>query len=561
MPKINPHIFRAYDIRGIADNSGLQTVANGFPKKDPPEVDLTEEAAYLIGKGTATYLIRKYNCKHMAVGRDVRLTSPKLQKSFIKGLLECGLNVTDIGLSPSPMIYFATCAKSNPFFKTKFDCGTNITASHNPKEYNGIKTVADNAHSICGDELQEIKQLIEKEDFEKHKTTGTLETFDVWPIYLEELASKLHSPNKKLIRPLKIVVDAGNGAAGPFIPELLKKIMPEGGEIIPLYCEPDGTFPNHEANPEELHNMTALIKKVLETKADLGIGFDGDGDRIGIVDEKGNLYSSDFLLLLLTKDLLSRTNPIPDKNLTSSQNSTNPIKNTRPKIVFDVKVSQAIINKMAELGAEPIMSKTGHSFIEKRMKEENALLAGEVSGHLFFAEDYYGFDDAFLAAIKILEILANGTANPGMQSPQPGTTINNEIPSTQPGITTNPGVPSVQQKTHTNPKTFLPFSQLFSDLPKTYMTPEFKAKCPDDKKFQIVQSLVDHFTKLYDCITIDGVRIEFDEISWGAVRASNTSPNLTLRFEADTEEKLQKIQKIMVDELKKYPEVDLSWYK
>lgn len=515
MPKINPHIFRAYDIRGIADPA----------HKD---FDLSPEAAYLIGKATATFLSRKYNSTHMAVGRDVRLTSPELQKSFIKGLLECGLNATDIGLSPSPMIYFATCAKATPAFANSplkdFNCGANITASHNPKEYNGIKIVADNAHSICGDELQEIRQLIEKEDFEnlssksaKTQIAGTLETLNIWPFYLEELSSKLHSSNKKLSKSLKVVVDAGNGAAGPFIPELLERI---GAEVVPIYTEPDGTFPNHEANPEELHNMTDLIKKVLETKADLGIGFDGDGDRIGIVDEKGNHYSSDYLLLLLTKDLLLRTK------------KTDPT--LHPKIIFDIKVSQAIINKMAELGAEPIMSKTGHSFIEKRMKEENALLAGEVSGHLFFAENYYGFDDAFLATVKILEILANGTTHPGIRFPQPETSLNSGI--------------------H-------PFSSLFSDLPKTYMTPEFKAHCPDDKKFAIVQKLTKHFTSLYDCITIDGVRIKFDPVSWGAVRASNTSPNLTLRFEADTPEKLQEIQKIMVDELKKYKEVDLNWYK
>jgi len=505
MPKINPHIFRAYDIRGIADASDSYPIA-----------DLTEETVYLIGKGTATHLIRHYDSKHMAVGRDIRLSSPSLQKAFIKGCLECGLNVTDIGLSPSPMIYFATCAHQYPEL-AKFDCATNITASHNPKKYNGIKTVALNAHSICGDELQEILQLIEAEDFEvpgtptaKHTTQGTLYEANIWPLYRDELISKLHTENKQLPqidnqnpRPLKIIIDSGNGVAGPFAPELLRQI---GAEVIELYCEPDGNFPHHEANPEELENMHDLIAKVRETKADLGIGFDGDGDRIGIIDEKGNHYSSDYLLLLLTKDYLAR-NP-----------------NTNPKIVFDVKVSQAIINKMAKLGAEPTMSKTGHSFIEKRMKEVQAPLAGEVSGHLFFAENYYGFDDAFLAAIKVLEILAN-------------------------------------ENSHADSSQNHPFSTLFNDLPKTYMTPEFKAHCPDDKKFEIVKSLVEHFTSLYDCITLDGVRVKFDPISWAAVRASNTSPNLTLRFEADTEEKLAKIQKIMIDELKKYPEVNLSWYK
>ncbi len=483
MTKINPHIFRAYDIRGIATST-----------EKYPTPDLTEETVYLIGKGTATHLIRRYNAKHMAVGRDVRLTGPALQQAFIKGCLECGLNVTDLGLSPSPMIYFASCAHQYPELSA-FDCATNITASHNPKEYNGIKTVALNAHSICGDELQEIRELIEKEDFEKPTTPGQLTEANIWPIYLSELTSKLHTQTRQIARPLKVVIDSGNGVAGPYAPELLRKI---GAEVIELYCDPDGTFPHHEANPEELHNMQDLIAKVLETKADLGIGFDGDADRVGIIDEKGNHYSSDYLLLLLAQDYLQR-NP-----------------NTDPKIVFDVKVSQAIINKMANLGAIPTMSKTGHSFIEKRMKEVSAPLAGEVSGHLFFAENYYGYDDAFLAAVKILEILA------------------------------------AQDK---------PFSALFDDLPKTYMTPEFKAHCPDDKKFEIVKSLVAHFTSLYECITLDGVRVIFNSIAWAAVRASNTSPNLTLRFEAETPEELQEIQKIMVDELKKYPEVSLDWYK
>lgn len=387
---------------------------------------------------------------------------------------------TDIGLSISPMVYWASCALD-------FDSATNITASHNPKEYNGIKTVTKGAHSICGDELQEILKLIQEEKFTTAETPGTNSQENIWPKYLEDLTKRI-----SIKRKIKVVVDAGNGTAGAFAPEFLEKI---GCEVIPLYCELDGTFPNHEANPEELENMKDLIEKVKETHADLGIGFDGDGDRVGIVDEKGQLYSSDFMLLLLARDLMTR---IPN-----------------PKIVFDIKVSQAIINKMEELGAEPIMCKTGHSFIEKKMKELSAPLAGEVSGHLFFAENYYGFDDALLAAGKIVEILS----------------------------------------IHTHP-----LSQMFNDLPKTFTTPEFKAHCPDEKKFEIVSALVTHFTSKYDCITIDGVRINFDENSWGAVRASNTSPNLTLRFESDTQERLDEIQKIMVEQLKLYPEVSLEWF-
>lgn len=466
---INPNIFRAYDIRGIADS------------KDKSSIDLSEKSVYLIGKGTATYLKKKYKTKNMAVGCDNRLTGESLKRAFIKGVSEIGIDITDVGLAISPMIYWASCAMD-------FDSATNITASHNPKEYNGIKTVAKSAHSICGDELQEIKKIIEKEKFITAENPGKITKENIWPKYLNDLKSKISLKKK-----LKVVVDAGNGTAGKFAPEFLRQI---GCEVIPLYCDLDGTFPNHEANPEELKNMQDLIKKVLEKKANLGIGFDGDGDRVGIVDEKGHMYSSDFMLLLLSRDLLKR---IPN-----------------PKIVFDVKTSQAIINRLKELGAETIMSKTGHSFIESNMKSLHAHLGGEVSGHLFFAENYYGFDDALLAAGKIIEILTNEN---------------------------------------------IPLSEMFNDLQKTFMTPEFKAYCPDDKKFEIVQSLTNHFTKIYDCITIDGVRINFDKTSWGAVRASNTTPNLTLRFESDTPSRLQEIQKIMASELKKYPEVSLDWYE
>ncbi len=468
---INPHIFRAYDIRGIAD-----------PIDNKP-ADLTPETVYLIGKGAGTYLKRKYDTKLMAVGRDVRNTGPALEKAYIKGLTEVGINVTKVGLTTSPMIYWSVCTP-----KLNFDSATNLTASHNPKEYNGLKIVTKNAHSICGDELQEVVKIIQNEDFIFSNEPGKITEYDLWPEYLEDISSRI-----KLKRKLKIVVDAGNGVAGPYAPEFFEKI---GCEVISMYCEPDGNFPNHEANPEELENMKDLIEKVKIENADLGIGFDGDGDRVGIVDETGHMFSADYMLLLLTRDLVKR-----EKN---------------PKVVFDVKVSQTIINNMEKHGAEPIMSKTGHSFIENQMKKLDAPLGGEVSGHLFFGEDYYGFDDAMLAAGKIIEIVS---------------------------------------------KSEKPLSEEFTDLPKSYTTPEFKAHCPDDKKFEIVKKLVEHFTANYDCITIDGVRVKFDEISWAAVRASNTSPNLTLRFEAKSEEELEKIMKIMANEIEKYPEVSLDWYK
>jgi phosphomannomutase/phosphoglucomutase len=466
--KVNSHIFRAYDIRGIAQAT-----------EQFPNIDLTPETCKLIGKGAGTYLqkITKPNA-NLVVGRDNRLHSPDLQKAFIDGLLETGCNVTDIGISPSPMLYYAVC-------KYEFDGGANITASHNPKEYNGIKIVSKNAHSVCGDDLQKVLAIIESGDFTEGQ--GTLTQKDIFEDYKTDIASKV-----QIQKPLKVVVDAGNGTAGAFAPDLLRAL---GCEVTELYCELDGNFPNHEANPEEYENMIDLIAKVKEINADIGLGFDGDGDRVGVVDETGHHYSADFLLMLLARDLLTRQ--------------------PGAKIVFDVKVSLALIDDIKKHGGEPVMCKTGHSFIESKMKEIGAPLAGEVSGHLFFAENYYGFDDAFLGAAKLLEILSKADTT---------------------------------------------FSHLFDDVPHTFMTPEFKAHTPDDRKFGIVRELTDYFTENYDCSTLDGVRVNFSDRSWGAVRCSNTSPNLTLRFEADSEEELAKIQEIMVEQLKKHPEVNLDWY-
>jgi len=462
---LNQNIFRAYNIRGIAHT----------PTSDQ-KPDLTPETTELIGKGAGTYFKRNFGTK-IAVAHDCRLSNPELSDAFIKGLRSTGCDVTLIGMVPTPMLYFAVC-------KFGFDGGAAITASHNPKEYNGVKVVSRDAHSICGDELQEVYKLIQNQDFETGE--GSLEELDIFPAYTADLSSII-----KLEKPLKIVVDSGNGAAGPYVKTFFQAL---GCEVIELYSEPDGSFPNHPANPEELENMQDLISEVKAQNADLGIGFDGDGDRVGVVDEKGQHYSADLLLLLLARDLLTRQ--------------------PGSKIIFDVKVSQVLIDDIRKHGGEPIMQKTGHSFIESKMREIQAPLGGEISGHMFFAENYYGFDDAFLAAGKLLEIL------------------------------------SKSQK---------PFSELFTNLPKTSCTPEIKSACPDDKKFAIVDQISDAFTADYDCITIDGVRINFDDKSWGAVRCSNTSPNLTIRFEAPNPKRLREIIDIMLEELKKYPEIDLWW--
>lgn len=464
---INPLIFRAYDIRGIAHKPASET---------PP--DLTPETTNLIGKASGTYFKRHFGT-NLALGYDCRLSNPELADAFIDGLLSTGCNVTVLGMVFTPLLYFAVC-------RFGFDGGASITASHNPKQYNGVKLVAKGAHSICGDELQDVLKLIQAGDFEVGQ--GKREDLNAFPAYLEKLLSIVH-----LERRLKVVVDSGNGATGPYVKPFLEAL---GCEVIPLFTEPDGTFPNHEANPEEVENMQELIAAVKENHADLGLGFDGDGDRVGVVDENGKHYQADLLLLQVARDLLTR---LPGA-----------------KVVFDVKVSQVLIDDIKKHGGEPVMAKTGHSFIEKTMLEEGAPLGGEISGHLFFAENYYGFDDAFLGAARLLEILSRSSE---------------------------------------------PFSALFKDVPQTYSTPEIKCHCPDDKKFAIVEQITKNLSAKYPSITIDGIRVNFDSESWGAVRCSNTSPNLTLRFEAPTPERLKAIMSLMIEELEKYPEIDLARLK
>lgn len=461
--KINPLIFRAYDIRGIAG------------------ADLTEDTARMIGRGAGTFLQKRVG-KRIAVGRDNRLSSPELTRGLMQGLREVGCDVTDIGLSPTPLLYYATCA-------FPFDGGINVTASHNPKQYNGFKIVGKGAHSVCSEELQEILKIITEKKYNAVQKPGDLETQKIFPSYISELREKI-----VLKRRLRIGIDAGNGIAGTFAPELFRVL---GAEVHELYCELDGTFPNHEPNPEDEKNTRDLAELVRREKLDFGLAFDGDSDRLGMVDEKGNHLHADFLIILLARDILSR-----HKN---------------GKIVFDVKVSQTVIEEIIKAGGLPVMCRTGHSFIENRMRDLHAIFGGEISGHFFIAENYYGFDDAFMAAARILEIASQSEK---------------------------------------------PFSHFFTNIPKTFTTPEIKASCPDDKKFDVIASIQKFFTKSkYETITIDGARVNFDATSWGAIRASNTAPYVTIRFEARTEKRLKEIQKEMAEHLQKYPEIDLSWYK
>lgn len=454
--QINPLMFRAYDIRGIAGK------------------DLTPDSVYAIGKAFGSYMREKYG-KKLVCGRDNRLHSEELQQAYISGLLASGCHVTNVGLATSPMIYYATC-------KYDFDGGTNITASHNPKEYNGAKLVAKNAHSVCGDEIKNLLLKIENDDFLEGK--GEYADKEIFPDYLADIKSRV-----QISKPLKVVTDAGNGVAGKFAPALLREL---GCEVVELYCELDGNFPHHEANPEEEKNVADLKKTVVEQKADIGIAFDGDGDRVGVIDETGKHYHADFLLIPLSRDLLTR--------------------HPGAKIIFDVKSSRVVEEDIRKHGGIPIRYKTGHSFIEAKLKQEKALLAGETSGHLFFAENYFGFDDALFAAAKILEVLAKSRG---------------------------------------------PFSAFYRDVPKMLTTPEIKIPCSDEGKFDVVEDVKQYFQKRYPCITIDGVWVDFGDSSWGACRPSNTGPHLTLRFEAKNQQKLDLIQKIIFDKLREYPEVEL----
>ncbi len=435
-------MFRMYDIRGVVDD------------------DLTMEMVEKIGKAIGTYVQGS-----IVVCRDNRTHSKKIRDIFVKALMSTGCDVIDIGEFPTPVQYFATT-----HYKAKG--GVMITASHNPKQYNGFKVVKE-GRALSGDEIQEISKLANSGKFKEGK--GKLEEKDPKGDYINNIISKV-----KLEKPLNIAVDCGNGAASELYPEVLEKL---GCKVTRLYCESDGNFPNHEPDPVVEENVQDLIKTVKEKKLDAGIGFDGDGDRIGLIDDKGNIIPGDKLLIILSRDLLK--------------------KKPGSRILFEVKCSMLLEQDVKKNGGTPIMYKTGHSLIKAKMKEEDIELAGEMSGHIFFKELNF-FDDALYAACKVLEIESRGKK----------------------------------------------VSEILSDLPKTYVTPEIRAHCDDDKKFPLIKKLQEVFAK-YNPLTIDGVRINFPD-GWGLVRASNTGPVIVMRFEALTKERLDEIRNLIESEVKKW---------
>lgn len=439
--KIKPEIFREYDIRGIVDK------------------DLTPDTVELLGKGIGTYF-RQHKRKEVVLGRDCRLSSPLLSEALTRGLLSTGCHIIDLGIIPTPLLYFAI------YYKKK-EAGVMVTGSHNPPEYNGFKIMI-GEETLYGEAIQDIQAIIKSGEFREEKSTAK-KNQDIIQEYQDFILK-----NISLEKKLKIVVDAGNGTAGVIACPIFRKME---CEVIELYCEMDGNFPNHHPDPTLPSALEDLIKKVIESKAHLGVAYDGDGDRIGVIDDKGHIIWGDQLMVFFSRDILSSHPGSP--------------------IISEVKASKVLYDEIERLGGRPIMWKTGHSLIKKKIKEEKALLAGEMSGHIFFADRYFGFDDAIYSSARLLELLSRSAKN---------------------------------------------LSQMLFELPKTFFTPEIRIYASDEVKFKIVEEVKKELSQKYPVVDIDGVRAIFPQ-GWGLVRASNTQDALVLRFEGNTEEALKAIEK------------------
>jgi len=450
---INPEIFREYDIRGIVDK------------------DLNFEHVYDIGRAIGTYAIT-HGAHTMTLGMDCRLSSPQYHNALQKGITSTGIDIIDVGLCATPMLYFS-------IHHFNAGGGVMVTGSHNPPEFNGLK-ICIGPDTIYGHEIQELRKITTVGKYITGKGISRFE--DISKPYEDYL---FHNVNVK--EGLHIVVDGGNGVGGLFALPLFKRF---GCHVTDIYCDPDGRFPNHFPDPTIPENLAELIALVKEKKAAFGIAYDGDADRIVVVDDLGNILFGDELLLLFSRFVLQKT--------------------PGAAIIGEVKCSQKLFDDIEKNGGRPIMWKAGHSLIKSKMKEEKALLAGEMSGHLFFADRYFGFDDAIYASIRLLEILSSSNTK---------------------------------------------ISELLSDVPHTFTTPEIRVACPDHIKFQVVDEVKAYFRKNYTIIDIDGVRIPFGD-GWGLVRSSNTQPVLVLRFEALSEKRLyvirETIEKVLHAIMKKY---------
>jgi phosphomannomutase/phosphoglucomutase len=444
-------IFREYDIRGVVGE------------------ELTPALAEKIGRAYGSLAVRA-GAKAVAVGRDGRTSAMQMREALLKGLLGCGLDVVDIGVCPTPLLYYA-------LFTLPVGGGAMITASHNPPQYNGFKLCL-GKDSMHGAAIQALKADIDRGRFESGQ--GTVSEHPIIPDYMAYIKKSFAHVKAGT---LHAVVDCGNGMGGLVGPDALRLL---GCRVTGMYEDVDGRFPNHHPDPTVVANLQDLIKKVRETKADVGIAYDGDADRIGAVDEHGDILWGDKLLVLYARDVL--------KNQPGAT------------IISEVKASQVFYDDVVKHGGRSIMWKAGHSLIKAKMKEEKAALAGEMSGHMFFADRYFGYDDAIYASCRLIEILA---------------------------------------------KAGRPLSTLLADLPPTVSTPEIRVDCPDDVKFQVVEEAKKQLAREHKIIDIDGVRVLFPE-GWGLIRASNTQPALVLRFEATSEAALQKIREVVESQVKKY---------
>lgn len=459
MAKIERTMFREYDIRGRVTDE-----------------ELNPHSGELIGKGYGTFLAKR-KIDDVVVGYDCRLGSESVKNGFVKGLRSTGRNIVEIGLCLTPMMYW-----SQYYFK--FKGGAMITGSHNPKDWTGFKLASGLSYTLIGEEIREILSYIEKDEFVSGE--GNVREESITDAYIADIAGRVN-----MKKPLRVVVDAGNGTAGAFGPPALRKA---GIDVIEQFCDLNPEFPNHHPDPAEPAFVESMGKRVRDEGADVGVGFDGDGDRVGVVDEQGNVIWPDRLMILLSRQVLQ--------------------KEPGAKIIFDVKSSQALEEDIAAHGGKPIMWKTGHSHIKAKLHEEKAQLAGEMSGHIFFVENYYGFDDGVYAGLRLLEYISG------------------------------------EDK---------PLSQIIAETPYYVSTPTINVACPDEKKYGVVEKLTAEFKRDFDrVIDINGARVVFDD-GWALVRASSNLPILVLRFEAKTSERLEELKALFRKYMDKYPEIGKEW--
>ncbi len=459
MPTLKQTMFREYDIRGRVTDE-----------------ELNATSAEWIGRGFGTFLARR-GIDDMVVGYDCRFGSVEIKDGLVAGLRATGRNVIMVGMCLTPMMYWSQ-------YRFEVRGGAMVTGSHNPKGWNGLKLAAGLSSTLVADEIRELYDLIAREDFERGR--GDYSEVTIFDDYAVDLTSRV-----RVVRPLKVVIDTGNGTAGAFAPRVFRDA---GLTVVEQFTELDPDFPNHEPDPARTDTVEALGKRVRAEGADLGLAFDGDGDRFGVVDEKGDVIWPDRYLILLSRQVLERA--------------------PGGKIVFDVKCSQALEDDIRAHGGKPIMWRTGHSHIKAKLQEEKAVLAGEMSGHVFFVENYYGFDDGIYAALRFVEYVSGRRE---------------------------------------------PLSTIMAGTPSYLSTPAISVKCADEVKYGVVEKLVADLKRDFDrVIDINGARVVFDD-GWGLVRASSNLPELVLRFEAKTPERLAEIKQTFRRYLERYPEIDRHW--